>query len=56
MHNEYKMISEFCCFGKEMVIVKTKSRAVCVMLKLEYDQIIESKRRFEQRNKLRRSA
>lgn len=55
MSDEYKIISEFCCWGEEMVTIKIDSRAVCVMPKWEFNRIIETKR-FEKRNKLKRSA
>lgn len=55
MSDEYKIISEFCCCGEEMVTIKIDSRAVCIMPKWEFNRIVETVR-FEKINKLKRSA
>lgn len=55
MSDEYRIVSEFCCCGEEMVTIKIDNRAVCVMPKLEFNRIVETER-FEKRNKLKRSA
>ena len=52
----YKLISKFKCCGIMMVTVIIDSRAACVMPELEYNRIIETERKFEQRNRLKKSA
>lgn len=39
-----------------MVTVIIKEQAACIMPELEYNRIIETERKYEQRNRLRRSA
>lgn len=52
----YTLINKFECCGKTMVTVIIKDRAACVMPELEYNKIIETERKFRQRNRLNRSA
>lgn len=54
--NIYTLGKKFECCGKVMVTVIIKSRAACVMTELEYNKIIETERKFRQRNRLKRSA
>lgn len=54
--NAYTLVSRFECCGKMMVTVIIKGRAACVMTELEYNKIIETERKFRQRNRLKRSA
>ena len=54
--NTYTLGKKFECCGKSMVTVIIEGRAACVMSELEYNSIIETERKFEQRNKLKRSA
>lgn len=54
--NSYRLINKFECCGKTMVTVIIKGRAACVMPELEYNRIIETERKFRQRNRLRKTA
>lgn len=54
--NTYTLGKKFECCGKVMVTVIIKGRAACVMTELEYNKIIETERKFRQRNRLKRSA
>ena len=55
-NNVYTLINKFECCGKTMVTVIIKGKAACVMPELEYNRIIETERKFRQRNGLKRSA
>lgn len=52
----YTIIGKFECCGKSMVAVIIEKKAACVMTELEYNRIIETERKFRQRNRLERSA
>ena len=54
--NTYTLVRKFECRGKTMVAVIIKGRAACVMPELEYNRIIETERKFRQRNGLRQVA
>lgn len=54
--NTYTLVRKFECCGKMMVTVIIEGKAACVMPELEYNRIIETERKFEQRNRLKRSA
>lgn len=54
--NTYTLIGKFECCGKDMVTVIIKGKAACVMPELEYNRIIETERKFKQRNRLKRPA
>lgn len=51
--NTYTLGKKFECCGKTMVTVIIKGRAACVMPELEYDRIIETERKYLQRNNKR---
>ena len=46
----YTLGKKFECCGKTMVTVIIKGRAACVMSELEYNRIIETERKYLQRN------
>lgn len=51
--NTYRFVSKFNCCGKTMITVIMKgSKAACVMTELEYNRIIETERKFKNKNKL----
>lgn len=52
----YTLVNKFKCCGKSMVTVIIKGRAACVMSELEYNKIIETERKFRQKNRLKRLA
>lgn len=52
-NNTYTLGKKFECCGKTMVTVIIKGRAACVMPELEYNKIIETERKFKQRNKVK---
>lgn len=54
--NTYAQTDKFECCGKMMVTVIIKGKAACVMPELEYNRIIETERKFKQKNRLKRSA
>ena len=54
--NTYKLTGKFECCGKAMVTVIIKGKAACVMPELEYNKIIETERKYRQRNILKKSA
>lgn len=49
----YRPINKFECCGKTMVTVIIKGRAACVMPELEYNRIVETERKYRQRNKVK---
>lgn len=51
--NAYSLVNKFECCGKMMVTVIIKGRAACVMTELEYNRIIETERKYLQRNNKR---
>ena len=51
--NAYTLVGKFECCGKVMVTVIIKGKAACVMPELEYNRIIETERKFKQRNRLK---
>ncbi|MBD5551520.1 MAG: hypothetical protein HDQ96_10145 [Lachnospiraceae bacterium] len=53
--NTYKLINEFECCGRVMATV-IMNKTTCVMPEVEYNKIIETERKFIQKNKLRRLA
>lgn len=54
--NTYTLINRFECCGKMMVTVIIKDKAACVMPELEYNNIIETERKFKKKYGLKRSA
>lgn len=54
--NTYRMINKFECCGMTMLCIIMEGRAACVMTELEYNRIIETERKFRQRNRLKRTA
>lgn len=54
--NTYTLVSKFECCGKTMVTVIIEGKAACVMPELEYNRIIETERKYRQRNGLKKSA
>lgn len=54
--NTYTLVGKFECCGKVMVTVIMEDKAACVMTELEYNKIIETERKFRQRNRLKRIA
>ena len=54
--NTYTLINKFECCGRTMVTVIIKGKAACIMPELEYNRIIETERKFEQKNRWKRSA
>lgn len=54
--NTYTLVNKFECCGKVMVTVIIKYRAACVMPESEYNRIVETERKFRQKNGLRKSA
>ena len=48
--NTYTLVNRFECCGKTMVTVIIKGKAACVMSELEYNRIIETERKYLQRN------
>lgn len=51
--NTYKFVNKFNCCGRTMIIViMNDSKAACVMTELEYNRIIETERKFKNRNRL----
>ena len=51
--NTYTLVNRFECCGKTMVTVIIKGKAACVMSELEYNRIIETERKYLQRNNTR---
>lgn len=51
--NTYTLIGKFECCRKTMVTVIIKNRATCVMPETEYNRIIESERKYKQKNRLK---
>ena len=51
--NTYTLGKKFECCGKTMVTVIIKGKAACVMSELEYNRIIETERKYLQRNNTR---
>ncbi len=51
--NTYTLVKKFECCGVTMVIVIIKEKAACVMPEREYNRIIETERKFKERNKYR---
>lgn len=49
----YKVIKKFNCCGKTMVTIIIEDKAACVMSELEYNRIIETERKYFQRNNRR---
>lgn len=54
--NTYTLVNKFECCGKMMVAVIIKGRAACVMPELDFNRIIESERKYLQRNRLHKTA
>lgn len=54
--NTYTLVNKFECCGKTMVTVIIKGKAACVMTEMEYNRIIETKKKYLQNNGLRRTA
>lgn len=54
--NTYTLVGKFECCGRTMVTVIIEGRAACVMPELEYNRIIETERKFRQRNRLKKIA
>lgn len=54
--NTYTLIGKFECCGKTMVTVIIEGRSACTMPELEYNRIIETERKFRQKNMVKRSA
>lgn len=54
--NTYPLINKSECCGEHMVTVIIKSKVACAMPELEYNRIIETERKFRQKNRLKRSA
>ncbi len=52
-NNTYTPGKKFECCGKTMVTVIIKGKAACVMPELEYNRIIETERKFKQKNGLK---
>ena len=52
-NNTYTLGKKFECCGKTMVTVIIKGRAACVMPERDYNRIIETERKFRQRNRLK---
>mgnify|MGYP001078299132 CR=1 FL=1 len=50
-NNTYTLGKKFVCCGETMVTVIMESRAACVMTELEYNKIIETERKFRQKNR-----
>lgn len=48
--NTYTLVNKFECCGKLMVTVIIKGRASCVMSELDFNRIIETERKYLQRN------
>lgn len=44
--NTYKIINKFECCGVNMVTVIMNNKAVCVMPEIEYNQMIETERKY----------
>lgn len=51
--NTYTLINKFECCGKAMITVIIEGRAACVMPELEYNRIIETERKFRERNRVK---
>ena len=51
--NTYTLVNRFECCKKTMVTVIIKGKAACVMSELEYNRIIETERKYLQRNNTR---
>ena len=51
--NTYILAGKFECCGEMMVAVIIKGKAACVMPELEYNRIIETERKYRQRNGLK---
>ncbi len=51
--NTYTLVKKFECCGKTMVTVIIEGKAACVMLERDYNRIIETERKFKERNKYR---
>lgn len=54
--NTYTLINKFECCGNTMVTVIINDKAACVMTEVEYNKIIDTKRKLMQKNVLKRSA
>ena len=54
--NTYTLVSKFECCRKMMVTVIINGKAACIMPEMEYNRIIETERKYEQRNRLKKSA
>lgn len=52
-NNTYILESKFECCGETMATVIIEGRAVCVMTELEYNIIIETERKFRQKNRVK---
>lgn len=51
--NTYTLGKKFECCGNTMVTVIIEGRAACVMPELEYNRIIETERKYRQKNRLK---
>ena len=54
--NTYTLIGKFTCCKGTMASVIIERRAACVMTELEYNRIVESERKYRQKNILNESA
>lgn len=50
--NKYTILNKFECCGNIMVTVIIRGEAACVMPEREYNKIIETERKFCNRNKV----
>lgn len=48
--NAYTLVNKFECCGKMMVTVIIKGKAACIMSELDFNRIIETERKYLQRN------
>ncbi len=51
--NTYTLVGKFECCGVTMITVIIKGKAASVMPELEYNEIIETERKYEKQNKYR---
>ena len=49
--NTYTLVNKINCCGKTMVTVIIKGKAACTMPELEYNKIIETERKYMQKNR-----
>lgn len=52
-NNTYTHGKKFECCGKAMVTVIIEGRAACVMDEMDYNKIIETERKFRQKNRVK---